>query len=100
MKCIFLSWISIFIALKVNAQYDSSVESTSRFHNKIDDITSKDQIEKLLRSINPYFSTFHVNDSLKFPNDGCKHVSDSLHCIPWFKTDFDNNGFTDLIVTG
>lgn len=89
-----LSFICAFIT---NAQADSS---TKTFHNKIDDITSSQGIEALLKSIDPHFSTFHVNDSLRFLQSKCEEVSDSLHCKAWFKTDFDNNNFTDLLVVG
>lgn len=90
----FFSLLCTFI---VNAQTDTS---TKACHNKIDDITSAQQIEALLKSIDPYFSTFHVNDSLKFLHSKCAEVSDSLNCKAWFKTDFDNNNYTDLIVVG
>jgi hypothetical protein len=37
---------------------------------------------------------------LKFLRSKCEEASDSLHCKAWFKTDFDNNNFTDLLVVG
>jgi hypothetical protein len=78
----------------------AQIGGSKNVDNKIDDITTARQIEDLLRSLNPVFSTFHVNDSMLFLNNNCKTVSDSLHCSPWFKADFDNNGYTDLMVTG
>src|SRR5437868_11321222 len=80
-----------------NAQVDTALK---KVHTKIDEITTSKQIEDFLKSIDPEFSTFHVNDSLKFLDGECKHVSDSLQCTPWFKADFDNNGYSDLIVMG
>src|SRR5213082_3381828 len=95
-KSLLILLIVSFFCKCVIAQADTG----GKFHNAIDDITSKEQIEHLLKSIDPYFSTFHVNDSLKFQNGDCKRVSDSLHCAAWFKTDFDNNGYTDMTVVG
>ena len=92
--------IFIFISLCYYLCAHSQFDSTKKNHNKIDEITSSKEIEDLLKYLNPAFSTFHVNDSLKFLNVDCKRLSDSLHCAPWFKADLDNNGYTDLVVIG
>jgi hypothetical protein len=90
-------FLFLFCCFITNAQTGTLSKT---FHNKIDDITSAQQIEALLKSINPYFSTFHVNTSLQFLRSKCDEAGDSLHCNAWFKTDFDNNNFTDLLVIG
>src|SRR5690242_18288850 len=95
-KTFFVFVIKLFCCVFVYAQ----VEGSKNIQIKIDDITTSNQIEDLLKSLNPIFSTFHVNDSLIFSNSNCKTVSDSLHCTPWFKADLDNNGHTDLVVIG
>jgi hypothetical protein len=89
--------INLFFYSFTNAQFNSSEK---KFHNKIDEATTSTEIEALLKSLNPQFSTFHINNSLNFSDNACKHISDSLHCTPWFKADFDNNGYTDLVVVG
>ena len=96
-KMLFTLLINLSFFAFTNAQYNSSEK---KFHNKIDDVTTSAQIETLLKSLNPQFSTFHINNSLNFSDNACKHISDSLHCTPWFKADFDNNGYTDLVVVG
>lgn len=78
----------------------SQSDTLKVFRNRIDAITSSKDIERLLKQIDPSFSTFRVNDSLQFSDARCKCLSDSLQCKPWTKADFDGNGFTDLLVTG
>src|SRR4051812_31502518 len=89
--------VNLFCCFTVNAQMDTA---KIKSHDKIDDIKTSREIEDLLKSLNPTFSTFHINDSLKFLDDNCKRAGDSLHCSPWFKADLDNNCYTDLVVVG
>jgi len=77
--------------------YDSS--SPIRHPNAIDDIQTSSQIEKLLKKTERYYADFHVTD-LSTSSDKCKRLSDSVHAVPYFKADFDHNGYTDLIVIG
>ncbi len=69
-------------------------------HNRIDKIDSIDQIYQLINSVDNNFSHFKINETLKFNDINCQKLSDSLKLKPYFKADFDNNGFTDLLVIG
>lgn len=76
---------------------DSAVKS----HNKIDDIKNASEIEKLLSTIDQKrFELFTVNESLKFEKRYCEEFADTAKAEPWTKVDFDNNGYTDLLVIG
>lgn len=75
--------------------------STIKFHNKIDDIKTAAEIEKLINSIDKKrFELFTVNELLKFEKQYCEELANTVQAKPWTKADFDNNGYTDLLVIG
>lgn len=92
--------IIFFTCLFSCAFAQAQVASTKKVSSRIDALSNSKEIEDFLRSLNPGFSTFHVNDSLSFLHRQCKLASDSLHCLPWFKADLDDNGYNDLVVVG
>jgi hypothetical protein len=71
-----------------------------KHHNKLDDITNTKEIERLVSSINSNYSNFKINPQLKFTDKDCQKLYDSLKLEPFTKADFDNNGYTDLLVIG
>ncbi len=75
--------------------------STIKFHNKIDDIKTAAEIEELIESIDKKrFKLFKVNELLKFEKRYCEEFANTVQAKPWTKADFDNNGYTDLLVIG
>jgi len=69
--------------------------------NKIDSLTSAKDIEEFIQNdqnkINNYLN---VEDKISY-DWYCKVIADSLNLKQnWGKADFDNNGLTDLLVTG
>ncbi len=74
--------------------------NTEKHHNKIDGITTSFEIENLLKSLNKEYGYFKTNDSLKFADNACQKLSDSLKVKFYTKVDFDNNNYTDLLVIG
>lgn len=72
-------------------------------HNKIDDLKTLPDIQKLLISLDPYDSNFVVTDSIGALYESkkrCKYLMDSLGAKMWVKVDLDGNGYTDMIVSG
>ncbi len=68
--------------------------------NYLDSITNSIQIEELLFKIDERYKKFKVNKPLKFTEKNCQKLADSLQVESYIKTDFDNNGLTDLLVIG
>ncbi|PKB15264.1 hypothetical protein CLU82_0328 [Flavobacterium sp. 5] len=68
--------------------------------NYIDSIQNTKQITDLISKIDNRYKEFKPNDSLEFADKKCQNLSDSLKVQPWTKTDFDNNGLTDILVIG
>lgn len=69
--------------------------------NKIDSLTSAKDIEEFIQNdhnkINNYLN---VEDKISY-DSYCQVIADSLNLKQnWGKADFDNNGLTDLLVTG
>ncbi|KMQ63949.1 hypothetical protein ACM40_04050 [Chryseobacterium sp. BLS98] len=72
-----------------------------KIFNRIDSLTSAKDIQKFIENrdnkINYYLN---VEDKIKY-NSYCSSIGDSLKLKQnWEKSDFDNNGLTDLLVTG
>jgi hypothetical protein len=79
----------------------------SKHHNKLDDFDTAKEIQKLLAVIDTDYSDFKVDTMLQYKNEygrGDDSVSHSLakrlKVKPWVKADFDNNGYTDVLVVG
>jgi hypothetical protein len=72
--------------------------------NFIDSIQTAKQITDLISKIDVRYKDFNVNETLMFENrfskNNYKKIVDSLNVQPWTKTDFDNNGLTDILVIG
>ncbi len=78
-----------------------SDNSGAKYRNKIDDIKTVADIDKLLDSIDKKrFDVFIVKESLEFKNQECNDLLAIFKLKPWSKADFDNNGYTDLLVIG
>lgn len=94
-----ISLTIIFSFLTCFAQTKTDSLEPAKHHNKIDDIETVGQIQKLLKSIDKRYADFKV-DQTTSTDKNCKRVYDSLKVKPYTKADFDNNGYTDLIVVG
>lgn len=75
--------------------------------SKIDSLNSKTEIEKLIHSFGKNDEVFSLKPITKFKShyyggaEFCKRIADSLGVTKsFYKADFDNNGFTDLLVIG
>lgn len=66
--------------------------------NKIDSLQTAEDIQKFIEEKNIDY-TITVSDKLQY-SDQCRSVGDSLNFRPWIKEDFDQNGLTDLLLTG
>ncbi len=78
----------------------SSVCFSSQNHkktNKIDSLQNVEDIQKFIGEKSTEYIT--VSEQLQY-NDQCRSTADSLNFKPWIKDDFDQNGLTDLLITG
>lgn len=75
--------------------------SAIKFHNKLDDVKTANDINEILNSIDEKrFEAFVISESLQLVNKKCGGIADTFNAKPWTKADFDNNGYTDLLVIG
>lgn len=73
--------------------------ASKKFHNKIDDIKTAKDIKKLLVEIDKErFEDFRIREDLEVYRVDCQKIVDDLNIKPWTKADFDNNGYTDLLI--
>lgn len=100
-KLIFQLIIFLIIFQSCKGQTNNGVLQKS---NLIDSIQTAKQITDLISKIDNRYKGFKVNETLKFENrysdKNYKKIADSLNVQPWTKTDFDNNGLTDIMVIG
>ncbi|UAY50931.1 DUF6438 domain-containing protein [Ferruginibacter albus] len=74
--------------------------------SKIDSLHSKAEVEKLIQSFNKNYQSFSLKPITEIKdnnneNDFCKKIADSLNITQsFYKADFDNNGYTDLLAIG
>lgn len=70
--------------------------------NKIDSLTTAKQVEDFIRDDSNKINYYYLKVDEKINYDlYCKAIADSLKLQKnWGKADFDNNGLTDLLVTG
>lgn len=74
---------------------------TALFANKIDDLKTDADVENFIQKHNKWFKNYKVVTLEKlYPDKAYKKIADSLHVKNWQITDFDNNGFSDLLVYG
>lgn len=72
----------------------------------IDKINTKEDIESLIHSFDKEYERFKLKKLSEFEsssdeNNLCKKIADSLQITDsFYKSDFDNNGFTDILVIG
>ena len=88
----------LLVACQTKTQKDSL--KPIKHPNKIDKIETVNQIQRLLKSIDKRYADFKVIDPTKSTDKNCKRIFDSLNIAPFTKADFDNNGYTDLLVIG
>ena len=103
MKILFcISTIFFAPLIFCNAQIPTkSNSSSSKFHNKIDDIKTVYDIDRLLDSINKkQFEVFIVKETLAIKDKECREFAEKVEAKSWTKADFDNNGYTDILITG
>lgn len=104
MNIYFLILVMTCAVIQTSASHSNKKQITKP--NYIDSIQTADQIEQLIFNINSKYKGvygrpgFKVNTTMKFSNESCQQLSDSLQTIPWAKADFDNNGRTDILVAG
>lgn len=65
--------------------------------NKIDSLQNVDSIQKFIEEKSTEYIT--VSDQIQY-KDQCRSTADSLNFKPWIRDDFDQNGLTDLLITG
>lgn len=74
--------------------------------SKIDSLNTKTEVENLIRSFYKDYERFSLKSINEFKsrygqNDFCKKIADSLSITKsFYKADFDNNGYTDLLAIG
>jgi hypothetical protein len=77
-----------------------------KFPSRIDSLTTAADVEKLLRVLDRYYEQFTIKPITSFTNEyrasgSCKAMADSLGITEaFYKTDFDKNGYTDLLAIG
>lgn len=77
-----------------------------KFLSKIDSLNSKADVEKLIHSFDKDYQKFTLKPISQFESDYntkgfCKKIADSLGITKsFYKADFDNNGYTDLLAIG
>jgi hypothetical protein len=77
-----------------------------KFLSRIDSLTTAAEVEKLLRLFDRYNEQFTIKPITSFTNEyrttgSCKAMADSLGITEaFYKTDFDKNGYTDLLAIG
>lgn len=96
---VFISIVFFASFVFCRAQVLQKNNSAIKVHNKIDDIKSAAEIERLIDSIDKKrFELFTVNELLKFEKQYCEELANTVQAKAWTKADFDNNGYTDLLV--
>lgn len=71
-----------------------------KHHNQIDDIKTSSEVESLLKSVNKDYEKFKVSETFENIGEKCRNSAKAIGARPWTKADFDNNGYTDLLVIG
>jgi hypothetical protein len=72
-----------------------------KFFNKIDGIATVDDIDRLLDSIDKKrFETYIVREKLEVETVACGDLAKEIQAKSWTKADFDNNGYTDILIIG
>lgn len=90
-KLLSLFVVAIFIACKSQPQVHK--------HNKIDDLNSAGEVNEFIHSLlGNYFKNHVVIDTLAFKDNDFKKLAAAIKPKPWEKADFENNGFTDLLI--
>ncbi len=92
--------ITMFSFFTCLSQAKTDILSPTKHHNKIDDIENAKQIQALLKSIDKRYSDFKVIDPSASTDKNCNFFFDSLKIKSYTKADFDNNGYTDILVIG
>lgn len=82
------------------SQVKTDTLSPVKHRNKIDDLENAKQIQALLKSIDKHYSDFKIIDTSAYTDKVCKFFFDSLKIKTFTKADFDNNGYTDILVVG
>jgi hypothetical protein len=71
------------------------------YANKIDALETDEEVEEFLQKLNKDFGAFYVAPIKQlYPDTVYQKIADSLGVKPWQKTDFNNDGLTDLLVYG
>lgn len=77
-----------------------------KFPSKIDSLASNAEVEKLIQTFDTDYQKFALQPITAFKswhprNEFCSKIADSLNITKsYYKADFDNNGYTDLLATG
>jgi hypothetical protein len=81
----------IFIATNATAQ---SIQN--KHTNKLDSVRNASDIKAILINIDSGYSSITINDN--YGSEQCQKFADSLQVQTWVRTDFDQNGYTDILV--
>lgn len=103
MKNLFLIFlfILVFATFFDICKAQDTQKKESKFYNKIDEIKTVDDIDKLLDSIDKKrFETYIVREKLEVETVACGELAKEIQAKSWTKADFDNNGYTDILIIG
>ena len=102
MKLFFVIIVMIASLTLCQAQFPQNKNPVNKYHNKIDDIENSGDIDKILENSidKKKFEVFIIRNELKFDDQGCAEFAKTIGIKPWIKADFDNNGYTDILVNG
>lgn len=90
--------IVLFVSLaSCKTQITQPHSATSNF---IDTIKNEEHIANLITKLDSQYSKFIVSNPIQYKNSNCQQLSKSLELSPWYKSDFDNNGLTDIVLIG
>lgn len=78
--------------------FNTSTNSFSQFHNQIDDVKTAADIDTILKAIPFGYNYGGIAVANPFEGKECRMLYDSLQIKNWVKRDFDNNGYSDLLV--
>lgn len=69
-------------------------------HSKIDSLNSITEVENFIRLKDTSLNNFHLKEARHFSSEQLEKFSKTNKSEPYYKGDFDGNGFRDLFVTG
>lgn len=78
----------------------SSCNLFQKDHYTVDEVTTAEQAEIFIRSINKKDSGFVIFRKEQYVLNACRDLFDSLQVKSYVKSDLDNNGYDDILIIG